>query len=187
MAGHQPVQRHVQPGHPGAGQHHQRQPAGLAAGRTRRLRQDRSHGEPHAAAVRPLLGLCVALRPICRHAAACARTVRVRRPLFRPRFRSVAAARRLLLRGDRRIALRPAGQAAALRAIRCSSTASRISAISTRAMPRRGHRRIQKAASVGGGVRLDWFDHVDADLSVAKAIEGPRNDTRFFFILSAHN
>ena len=45
----------------------------------------------------------------------------------------------------------------------------------------------QQAASVGGGVRLDWFDHIDADLSVAKAIEGPINDTRFFFILSAHN
>jgi len=27
----------------------------------------------------------------------------------------------------------------------------------------------------------------DADFSVAKAIEGPRNDERFFFILSAHN
>ena len=50
-----------------------------------------------------------------------------------------------------------------------------------------GTPRVQKAASVGGGIRLDWFDHVDADLSVAKAIEGPRNDTRFFFILSAHN
>jgi hemolysin activation/secretion protein len=45
----------------------------------------------------------------------------------------------------------------------------------------------QDAASVGGGVRLDWFNHVDADLSVAKAIEGPRNDSRFFFILTAHN
>ena len=45
----------------------------------------------------------------------------------------------------------------------------------------------QQAASVGAGVRLDWFDHVDADLSVAKAVEGPINDERFFFILSAHN
>jgi hemolysin activation/secretion protein len=45
----------------------------------------------------------------------------------------------------------------------------------------------QQAASVGAGIRLDWFDHVDADLSVAKAVEGPRNDERFFFILSAHN
>ena len=38
----------------------------------------------------------------------------------------------------------------------------------------------QQAASVGGGVRLDWFDHVDADFSVAKAIEGPRNDSASF-------
>ena len=45
----------------------------------------------------------------------------------------------------------------------------------------------QQAASVGAGIRLDWFDHVDADFSVAKAVEGPRNDERFFFILSAHN
>jgi hemolysin activation/secretion protein len=50
-----------------------------------------------------------------------------------------------------------------------------------------GTPQVQHAASVGSGVRLDWFDHVDADLSVAKAILGPRNDTRFFFILSAHN
>jgi hemolysin activation/secretion protein len=45
---------------------------------------------------------------------------------------------------------------------------------------------IQDAASVGGGLRIGWFNHVDADLSAAKAIEGPRNDTRFFFILTAH-
>jgi hemolysin activation/secretion protein len=46
---------------------------------------------------------------------------------------------------------------------------------------------VQDAASVGGGLRIGWFNHVDADLSVAKAIEGPRNDERFFFILTAHN
>jgi hemolysin activation/secretion protein len=46
---------------------------------------------------------------------------------------------------------------------------------------------VQDAASVGGGIRLGWFNHVDADLSVAKAIEGPRNDERFFFTLTAHN
>jgi hemolysin activation/secretion protein len=46
---------------------------------------------------------------------------------------------------------------------------------------------VQKAGSAGGGIRLDWFSHVDADVSIAKAIEGPRNDERFFFILTAHN
>lgn len=45
----------------------------------------------------------------------------------------------------------------------------------------------QKAASVGSGIRLSWFNHVDADLSVAKAIQGPRDDERFFFIVTAHN
>jgi hemolysin activation/secretion protein len=46
---------------------------------------------------------------------------------------------------------------------------------------------VQDAASVGGGIRLGWFNYLDADLSVAKAIQGPRNDERFFFILTAHN
>lgn len=50
-----------------------------------------------------------------------------------------------------------------------------------------GTPQVQKAASVGSGIRLGWLSHVDADLSVAKAVEGPRDDTRFFFILSAHN
>jgi hemolysin activation/secretion protein len=40
------------------------------------------------------------------------------------------------------------------------------------------------AASVGGGIRLGWQSYLTADLSVAKAIEGPRDDTRFFFILT---
>jgi len=42
-----------------------------------------------------------------------------------------------------------------------------------------------EAASAGGGLRLGFFNHVDADLSVAKAIEGPRDDWRFFFIVAA--
>jgi hemolysin activation/secretion protein len=40
------------------------------------------------------------------------------------------------------------------------------------------------AASVGGGVRLGWQSYVTADLSLAKAIEGPRDDWRFFVILT---
>ncbi len=40
-------------------------------------------------------------------------------------------------------------------------------------------------ASAGAGVRLGW-QHFSADLSAAKAIEGPRNDWRFFFMLAAH-
>jgi hemolysin activation/secretion protein len=40
------------------------------------------------------------------------------------------------------------------------------------------------AASVGGGIRLGWQSYVTADLSLAKAVEGPRDDTRFFFILT---
>jgi hemolysin activation/secretion protein len=42
-----------------------------------------------------------------------------------------------------------------------------------------------KAASVGGGLRLGWWNALSADLSAAKAVEGPRNDWRFFFILAA--
>jgi len=41
------------------------------------------------------------------------------------------------------------------------------------------------AASAGAGVRLGFYNHFDTDLSVAKAIEGPRDDWRFFFIVSA--
>jgi len=44
---------------------------------------------------------------------------------------------------------------------------------------------VQDGASLGVGIRLGWFNHVNADLSVAQAIEGPRNDRRFFFIVSA--
>jgi hemolysin activation/secretion protein len=43
------------------------------------------------------------------------------------------------------------------------------------------------AASAGGGVRLNWPKVVNfnVDLSAAKAIEGPRDDWRFFFITTA--
>jgi hemolysin activation/secretion protein len=43
------------------------------------------------------------------------------------------------------------------------------------------------AASAGGGLRLGWLNIFTADLSAAKAVEGPRNDWRFFFVLSAKN
>ena len=42
-----------------------------------------------------------------------------------------------------------------------------------------------KAASAGGGLRVGWLNIFTADLSAAKAVEGPRNDWRFFFILGA--
>jgi hemolysin activation/secretion protein len=41
------------------------------------------------------------------------------------------------------------------------------------------------AASAGGGIRLGFWDRVNLDLSAAKAIEGPRNGWRYFFIASA--
>jgi len=46
------------------------------------------------------------------------------------------------------------------------------------------------AASVGGGIRLGWqppfapYGGFSADLSAAKAIDGPRDDWRFFFIVT---
>jgi hemolysin activation/secretion protein len=41
------------------------------------------------------------------------------------------------------------------------------------------------AASIGAGVRFGWLNHIDVDLSIAKAIEGPIDDWRFFFIIAA--
>ena len=43
----------------------------------------------------------------------------------------------------------------------------------------------QHGTSVGGGVRVAWEDIYSADLSVAKAVEGPRDDWRAFLILGA--
>jgi hemolysin activation/secretion protein len=40
-------------------------------------------------------------------------------------------------------------------------------------------------ASAGGGIRLAFWDSLTADLSVAKAVHGIREDTRFFFIVGA--
>ncbi len=40
-------------------------------------------------------------------------------------------------------------------------------------------------ASAGGGVRLAFWDSLTADLQVAKAVHGIREDTRFFFIIGA--
>ena len=41
------------------------------------------------------------------------------------------------------------------------------------------------SASAGGGVRAAWHDTYTADLSISKAVEGPRNDSRAFLILGA--
>jgi hemolysin activation/secretion protein len=43
----------------------------------------------------------------------------------------------------------------------------------------------QTGTSAGGGVRLGWQNHLNADLSAVKAIEGPRNDWRFFLVTTA--
>jgi hemolysin activation/secretion protein len=44
------------------------------------------------------------------------------------------------------------------------------------------------AASAGGGLRVGWLNNmVTADVSAEKAVEGPRNDWRLFFILTAKN
>jgi len=50
-----------------------------------------------------------------------------------------------------------------------------------------GTARNMNAASAGGGLRIGWLNLFAADLSAAKAVEGPRNDWRFFFVLSAKN
>jgi hemolysin activation/secretion protein len=40
------------------------------------------------------------------------------------------------------------------------------------------------AAPAGGGARFTWLANLFADLTVAKAIDGPREDTRFFFAVT---
>ncbi len=40
------------------------------------------------------------------------------------------------------------------------------------------------ASSIGAGVRLGWFNTVNADVSVAQAVQGPRRDTRLFFVFT---
>jgi hemolysin activation/secretion protein len=50
-----------------------------------------------------------------------------------------------------------------------------------------GTPRNQRAASAGGGLRIGWLNMFTADLSADKAVEGPRNDWRFYFVLSAKN
>jgi hemolysin activation/secretion protein len=44
---------------------------------------------------------------------------------------------------------------------------------------------IVTAASAGGGIRLNFLDRINVDLSAAKAIQGPRDGWRYFFITSA--
>ncbi|HXF87790.1 MAG TPA: POTRA domain-containing protein [Xanthobacteraceae bacterium] len=44
-----------------------------------------------------------------------------------------------------------------------------------------------EAASAGGGLRLGWLQYGTADLTVAKGIEGPRHDWRFFFAVTVRN
>jgi hemolysin activation/secretion protein len=51
----------------------------------------------------------------------------------------------------------------------------------------------QHAASVGGGLRLGWqsalseYGGFNTDLALAKGVDGPRDDWRFFFIVSARH
>ncbi len=54
----------------------------------------------------------------------------------------------------------------------------------THVLPGFGTPAWQQAASAGGGLRLGWLTNVNADLTVAKALDGPRNDTRFFFAVT---
>jgi hemolysin activation/secretion protein len=42
-----------------------------------------------------------------------------------------------------------------------------------------------EAASAGAGLRLGYQNYVNVDLQAAKALEGPRDDWRFFFIAAA--
>ena len=51
--------------------------------------------------------------------------------------------------------------------------------------PAAGTPRMQHGTSAGAGVRAEWETIYSADLSLAKAVEGPRHDWRAFLILGA--
>jgi hemolysin activation/secretion protein len=51
--------------------------------------------------------------------------------------------------------------------------------------PAAGTPATQHGTSAGGGVRVAWENTYSADLQVAKALEGPRNDWRAFLVLGA--
>ena len=40
------------------------------------------------------------------------------------------------------------------------------------------------ASTVGAGIRLGWFNSVNADVSVGQAVQGPIRDTRLFFVFT---
>jgi len=44
-----------------------------------------------------------------------------------------------------------------------------------------------EGSSAGGGVRFGWQNQINTDFYVAKAVSGPRDDTRVYFILTARN
>lgn len=52
-------------------------------------------------------------------------------------------------------------------------------------LPAAGSPVLQSGTSAGAGVRVAWEDIYSADLQVAKAVEGPRNDWRLFVVLGA--
>jgi hemolysin activation/secretion protein len=52
-------------------------------------------------------------------------------------------------------------------------------------MPDVGTPARQSGTSAGGGIRVAWEDNYSADLQVSKAVEGPRDDWRFFLVLGA--
>jgi hemolysin activation/secretion protein len=87
----QPVQLHRQQGLRRPGFDRERQSAGVARERRRRLHQVRVQLRPAAAAVLELLALRVGVRPMVPGPAAVARAVRLWRPVLRAGLRSVRA------------------------------------------------------------------------------------------------
>jgi hemolysin activation/secretion protein len=53
--------------------------------------------------------------------------------------------------------------------------------------PDLGTPRALEGSSLGTGLRFGWVNQVNVDFYVAKAIEGPRDDTRVFFVATARN
>ena len=184
-ARHQPVQRDAQPRHRRVRQHQQRQPARLARQRPGRFHQARVHLCAAAAAVLELIGLRLALRTIRVRPAALARALQLWRPLLRPRLRCLGAGRRQMLAGARRAAPRPAGAEAC-----CRSRNSTVSSI-TGTFPISARKPARSTASMPARLAPAYGSAGTTSSSptwrVAKAIDGPIDDTRFRFAVSARN
>src|SRR5215468_4029865 len=107
--------------------------------------------------------------------------MQLRRPLLRPRLRPLPVVGRQLLHGNAELRVDlPAFWNVNLAQVYGFTDAAELFTWE----PSPGLAPWNHAASVGVGLRLGWLNSVSADLTFAKAIDGPRDDTRLFFALT---